>query len=156
MNLAEFARGFSVSKYFKVRKKYYRSKSLLYRNWTRFRLIRMERRGGGFICLNPKEDIFGNSSPVFPHGLMGVVINANCKIGEGVTIYQGVIIVVKKHGDPNWPKIGNHVTIGANAIILGGVTIGDHSVIGAGCVVTKDVPPHSVVVSAPNRVFARD
>ena len=49
--------------------------------------------------------------------------------------------------------IGNHVWIGANVTILKGVHVGDGAVIGAGTVVTKDVPPYSVVAGTPNRVL---
>jgi acetyltransferase-like isoleucine patch superfamily enzyme len=48
--------------------------------------------------------------------------------------------------------IGERVWIGANCTILGGVTIGDQTVIGAGAVVTKDIPPYSVAVGVPARV----
>jgi maltose O-acetyltransferase len=49
--------------------------------------------------------------------------------------------------------IGSNVWIGSGAIILGGVTIGDHAVIGAGAVVTKDVPARTVAVGNPARVI---
>jgi acetyltransferase-like isoleucine patch superfamily enzyme len=46
-------------------------------------------------------------------------------------------------------RIGDHVWIGASAIVLKGVTIGDNSVVAAGAIVTKDVPPNTLVVGAP-------
>jgi acetyltransferase-like isoleucine patch superfamily enzyme len=49
-------------------------------------------------------------------------------------------------------KIGKDVWIGANAVILGGVTIGNGCVIGAGSVVTKDLPPYSVAMGVPAKV----
>lgn len=52
-------------------------------------------------------------------------------------------------------KIGNNVWIGMNAIILKGVTVGDNSVIAAGAVVTKDVPPNTVVAGNPARFAKR-
>ena len=61
----------------------------------------------------------------------------------------------------DWPhskaapvKIGNHVWIGKRAIILKGVTIGDGSIVGMGTVVTKDVPPNSLAVGNPAKVYA--
>jgi len=51
------------------------------------------------------------------------------------------------------PIIGNDVWIGANAIILQGVTIGDGAVIAAGAVVTKDVPPYAIVGGVPAKVI---
>lgn len=53
----------------------------------------------------------------------------------------------------NFIVIRNDVTVGANAIILPGVTIGDGAIIGAGAVVTHDVPPYAVVVGVPARIL---
>lgn len=50
-------------------------------------------------------------------------------------------------------KIGDDVWIGAHCTVLSGVTIGEGSVIGAGCVVTKDIPPYSIVVGVPGKVI---
>ena len=50
-------------------------------------------------------------------------------------------------------SIGNDVWIGANAVILPGITIGRHVVVAAGAVVTKDVPPYSLVAGVPARVI---
>ena len=52
-------------------------------------------------------------------------------------------------------KIGNNVWIGMNAIVLKGVTIGENSIIAAGAVVTKDVPPNTVVAGNPARFAKR-
>ena len=49
--------------------------------------------------------------------------------------------------------IGKNVWIGANVTILGGVTIGDNSIIAAGAVVNKDIPPDSVAAGVPARVI---
>ena len=49
--------------------------------------------------------------------------------------------------------VGNDVWIGTRAIILPGVTVGDHSVVGAGAVVTKDVPPYAVVGGVPAKIL---
>lgn len=89
------------------------------------------------------------------HGI-GVVIGETSEIGDNVTIYQGVTLGgtslerKKRH-----PTIGNNVVIGAGAKILGPVTIGDNVRIGANSVVTRDVPPNSVVVGVPGRVVSR-
>ena len=53
-------------------------------------------------------------------------------------------------------KIGRGVFVGARAIILKGVTVGDRAVIGAAAVVTKDVPPHHIAVGNPARVLNRE
>jgi serine O-acetyltransferase len=86
------------------------------------------------------------------HGA-GVVIGETSEIGDDVTMYQGVVLggvsteKVKRH-----PTVGNNVVIGAHAVILGPVEIGDNSRIGAGSVVVRSVPPGSTVVGVPGRV----
>lgn len=52
-------------------------------------------------------------------------------------------------------RLGNDVFIGVNSVILRDVTIGDYSIIGAGSVVTKDVPPNVVVVGNPARIVKK-
>jgi serine O-acetyltransferase len=86
----------------------------------------------------------------------GVVIGETAVVGDDVTIYQGVTLggtgkdVGKRH-----PTIGNGVTIGAGAKVLGPITIGDHSKIGAGAIVLKDVPPYCTVVGNPGRIVKK-
>ncbi|MCX5782817.1 MAG: serine O-acetyltransferase, partial [Elusimicrobia bacterium] len=73
------------------------------------------------------------------HG-MGVVIGETTEIGDDVLIYKGVVLggtsfeKKKRH-----PTVGNNVIIGTNAVVLGAITLGDHSRIGAGSVVLHDV-----------------
>jgi serine O-acetyltransferase len=87
---------------------------------------------------------------------LGVVIGETVEIGTDVTIYQGVTLggtaleAGKRH-----PTIGDRVTIGAGAKVLGPITIGSGSRIGANAVVVRDVPPDSVVVGVPGQVIAR-
>ena len=52
-----------------------------------------------------------------------------------------------------WDKIGNRVWIGANSVVMPGVTIGDNSIIGAGSVVTKDIPPNVIAFGNPCKVY---
>ena len=67
------------------------------------------------------------------------------KCGKGVLVRQGV--TVGNNGKSlRGPRIGNNVQFGAHSIVIGDITIGDHAVIGAGAVVTKDVPPGATVV----------
>ncbi|MBI4332752.1 MAG: serine O-acetyltransferase [Chloroflexi bacterium] len=86
------------------------------------------------------------------HG-MGIVIGETAEIGNDVLLYQGVVLggtsleKMKRH-----PTLGNDVEVGAGAILLGPITVGDGARIGAGSVVVKDVPPGSVVVGVPGRV----
>lgn len=91
-----------------------------------------------------------------PH-TYGTVIGA-CEIGKSVTIFQGVTLGAKEVDmtfKPELrPKIGNQVTIGAGAKILGGVRVGDGVIIGANAVVLNNIPPHLTVVGIPARPIA--
>jgi len=86
----------------------------------------------------------------------GVVIGETAEVGVDVTLYQGVTLggTSLEHGKRH-PTLGDRVTIGAGAKVLGPVTIGDDSRIGANAVVVKAVPPNSVVVGVPGQVIAR-
>ena len=89
------------------------------------------------------------------HG-MGIVIGETAEIGDNVTLYHGVTLGgVSWRKEKRHPTIGDHVVIGAGAKVLGPITIGAHSRIGANSVVVKDVPQHSVVVGVPGRTRPR-
>ena len=86
------------------------------------------------------------------HG-MGVVIGETTIIGDNVLVYQGVTLGgTGKDQGKRHPTIGDRVTIGAGAKVLGNITIGSDSNIGAGSVVIDDVPEHSTVVGVPGRI----
>lgn len=95
-------------------------------------------------------------SGIFIDHATGVVIGETAQVGDDVTIYQGVTLggtnldQGKRH-----PTIGNRVTIGAGAKILGPITVGDDSRIGANAVVVGSVPANAVVVGIPGRIIAR-
>jgi serine O-acetyltransferase len=90
------------------------------------------------------------------HG-MGVVIGETAEVGDNVTMYHGVTLAgtslnkVKRH-----PTIGNNVVIGAGAKVLGAITIGANSRIGANAVVVRSAPPDSVIVGVPGQVVVRE
>jgi serine O-acetyltransferase len=90
------------------------------------------------------------------HG-MGVVIGETVETGENVTLYQGVTLggtslsQGKRH-----PTLGNNVTVGVGAAILGAIVVGDGAKVGAGSVVVKDVPANATVVGIPARVVLQD
>ena len=89
------------------------------------------------------------------HG-MGVVIGETTVIGKNVTLYQGVTLGgTGKETGKRHPTIGDNVTIATGAKVLGPFKVGDHSKIGAGSVVLKEVPPYSTVVGIPGRVVKR-
>jgi serine O-acetyltransferase len=88
------------------------------------------------------------------HG-MGVVIGETAEVGDYVTLYQGVTLGgtslqrVKRH-----PTLGNHVVVGVGAKVIGAITIGDNTRIGAGSVVIKSAPANATIVGNPGRVVA--
>lgn len=88
------------------------------------------------------------------HG-MGVVIGETAEIGGNCTLYQGVTLggTGKERGKRH-PTLGDHVTVGAGAKVLGNITVGDGAKIGAGAVVLRDVPPYATAVGVPARVIA--
>lgn len=90
------------------------------------------------------------------HG-MGVVIGETAEVGNNVTLYHGVTLggtslnKVKRH-----PTLENNVVVGAGAKVLGAITIGANSRIGANAVVVRSVPSDSVVVGVPGQVVVRE
>ena len=83
----------------------------------------------------------------------GVVIGETAIVGDDVTMYQGVTLggTGKQHGKRH-PTVCDGVFIGNNANILGNVTVGENSRVGAGSVVLSDVPPNSTVVGVPAHI----
>ena len=83
------------------------------------------------------------------HG-MGVVIGETAEVGDNVTMYQGVTLGgTGKDKGKRHPTIGNNVVIAAGASVLGPITVGDNSKIGAGAVVFRDVPGNCTAVGVP-------
>ncbi len=86
----------------------------------------------------------------------GVVIGETAEVGEDVTIFHGVTLggtgrdTGKRH-----PTVGDRVTIGAGAKVLGPIKVGDDSRIGANAVVVKDVPGSVVVIGVPGQIVSR-
>lgn len=117
-----------------------------------------------FSCINNAvgDVVIGDYTRV---GLHNTIIGP-VKIGNHVNLAQGITVTALNHTFTNPEKrideqgvsttpvaIGDDIWIGANAVILPGVTIGEHSVVAAGAVVTKDVPPHSLVAGVPARII---
>lgn len=88
------------------------------------------------------------------HGA-GVVIGETAIIGDDCIFYHGVTLGGQGdvRGDRRHPQIGNNVVIGAGAIVLGPVTVGDGAKIGAGAVVVTDVPPGRTAVGVPAKIL---
>lgn len=91
---------------------------------------------GGLVCYHP----------------FATVINAKF-IGENFQFRKGLTIGNKNNDNTQVPIIGDDVTIGANAVIIGNIAIGNNVIIGAGAIVVKDVPSNVVVAGNPARII---
>jgi serine O-acetyltransferase len=90
------------------------------------------------------------------HG-MGVVIGETASVGDDVTLYQGVTLGgTGKEKGKRHPTIMNKVVIGTGARVLGNITIGENSRIGAGSVVLRNIPENSTVVGVPGHIVLRN
>ena len=117
-----------------------------------------------FACINNAvgDVIIGNYTRIGLHNtIIGpVTIGHHVNLAQGITVtalnhkFENPNIRIDEQGVSTKPVvIGNDIWVGANAVILPGITIGDHSVIAAGAIVTKDVPPHSLVAGIPAKVI---
>jgi serine O-acetyltransferase len=90
------------------------------------------------------------------HG-MGIVIGETAEVGDNVSLLQGVTLGgTSTRREKRHPTLQDNVTVGAGAKIIGAITIGENSRVGAGSVVVRDVPPNAVVVGVPGRVTYKD
>ncbi|WP_428328585.1 serine acetyltransferase [Mucilaginibacter sp.] len=104
----------------------------------------------------PRKLTIGKGLSLY-HG-QALVVNKSTVIGENCVLRNSTTIGHKKLADGSFsksPVIGNNVDIGANVCIIGGITIGDNVIIGAGSVVIKDIPANSIAVGNPARILAR-
>jgi acetyltransferase-like isoleucine patch superfamily enzyme len=117
-----------------------------------------------FSCINNAvgDVVIGDHTRI---GLHNTVIGP-VTIGSHVNLAQGITITALNHNFEDKSQriddqgvstdpviVGDDIWIGANAVILPGVNIGHHSVVAAGAVVTKDVPPHSLVAGVPAKII---
>ena len=79
-----------------------------------------------------------------------IFVNGQARIGKRCTLCQGVTIGEYKGA----PTLGDFVFVGPGAKVIGGIRVGDNTIIGANCVVTKDVPENAVVVGVPGKVIS--
>jgi serine O-acetyltransferase len=107
-----------------------------------------------FSALLPPEIRIGERFALWHSGL-GVVIHPNTTIGDNVRIYHHVTLAADVPLNSTARLfVGDDVTIGAGALVLGPVTIGERAFIAAGAVVVDDVPPHAVMAGNPARLIA--
>ena len=102
------------------------------------------------VDILPRAEIGGGC--IVAHGI-GLVIGGRTVIGEDCTLLHGVTLGEVRFDELDCPRVGDRVTIGTGARVLGGITVGDDSVIGAGAVVLDDVPPGATVAGVPARVI---
>ena len=90
------------------------------------------------------------------HG-MGTVIGETAIVGDDVTLYQGVTLGgTGKEKGKRHPTLGNNISVGSGAKLLGNITIGDNCRVGAGSVVLRSVPANSTIVGVPGHIVLRD
>lgn len=100
------------------------------------------------VDILPRADIGGGC--IISHGL-GLVVGGRTVVGEDSTLLHGVTLGEARFDELDCPRLGDRVTVGARATVLGGVTVGDDVLIGAGAVVVADVPAGAVVAGVPAR-----
>ncbi len=134
----------------------YRIAHSLYKNGHYFiaDLISKTARRKTGIEIHPAAQIGKNL--FIDHG-MGVVIGETTVIGDNCTIYQGVTLGgTGKDKGKRHPTIGNNVTIGCGAKVLGPFTVGDNSKIASNAVVLNEIPPNSTCVGVPAHIVKRN
>lgn len=136
---------------FKALRSYRRAHRLyLKKHYLLARLINARSRKRTGIDIHPGATI--GEGLFIDHG-SGTVIGETAVLGNNVTLYQGVTLGgTGKDTGKRHPTLGNNVTVGAGAKVLGPITIGDHVKIGAGSIVLKPVPDHCTVVGNPGRI----
>jgi serine O-acetyltransferase len=98
------------------------------------------------IDILPQAEIGGGC--YIPHGV-GLVVGGATIIGDDCTLLQGVTFGEARFDTDDCPRVGDRVTIGAGAKLLGHIKVGDGASIGAGAVVLEDVPAGYVAVGVP-------
>ena len=140
-----------VAKHWKLFKKYNKTSNRIRRLFLLIKIRKIQKRFNASIPVSNKIKPFYT-----PHGLSGIFISAAATIDEGCTIFQNVTVgsnTIKVHPREGAPQIGKGVLIGANAVVIGKVTVGDNARIGAGCALATDLPAGATAVSATPRII---
>lgn len=102
----------------------------------------------------PETAIIGRRLTIEHFG--GIIVHGRARIGDDCILRQSVTLGNKSEDRPHdAPHLGNRVTIGAGAKLLGAIKVGDDVVIGANSVVTRDIPAGSVVAGIPARIIRK-
>lgn len=141
-----FNPGVKALLYHRLAHRHYQKGQLFRAHWLATRARRLTG-----IEIHPGAKI--GRAPMIDHG-MGVVIGETAVIGDHVQIFHGVTLggMSGQPGEKRHPTLGDHVFIGAEAMVLGNVTLGDHVKVGAGAVVLTDIPAHKTAVGVPAEV----
>lgn len=147
-NIIDYSRGDNLNCFWKLYRLQKKAKNGFFRDILTFLMSRSAHKHGGYVG----PDTVFQGIPTLPHGLHGIFISRYAVIGEGCRIYQNVTV---GEVDRKAPVIGEGCLIGAGAVILGDIKIGNHVKIGAGAVVNTDVSDNSTVVSQPVRIIEK-
>jgi serine acetyltransferase len=115
-------------------------------------LIEWYKPGCKYFIISKTTRIAGGVYLAHPYS---TIINAE-SIGKNFTFRHLTTLGNKRDGSPDRPIILDNVTLGVNVTIIGKITIGNNVVIGAGSIITKDVPNNCVVVGNPARIISRN
>lgn len=151
MNIREafidYSKGDNLAHFWNLYKWQCNAKNRLLHDILKFLMCRCAHRHGGYIGPGAVID-----KPIsLPHGLHGIYISRYAVVGANCRIYQNVTI---GEVDGCAPVIGHDCLIGAGAVIVGNIKIGSYTKIGAGAVVSSDIPESCTVVSQPPRIIA--
>ncbi len=115
---------------------------------------------GSYIQIGDNAELHIGDS--FINREVKIICNKKIEIGDGCIIAMGTVIrdndgshhriLSPDYANARPVKIGNHVWLGENSMVLKGVVIGDGAIVAASSVVTKDVPPHCLVAGAPAKI----
>jgi serine O-acetyltransferase len=100
------------------------------------------------VDILPRAEIGGGC--IIAHGV-GLVVGGYTIIGKDCTLLHGVTLGEARFDELDYPRLGDRVTVGAGALVLGGVTVGDGATIAAGAVVVANVPAGATVAGVPAR-----
>ena len=146
--IIEYSRGNSLEWFWRFYHLQKAAKNPFVRDVFTFLMSRSAHRHGGYVG----PDTVFCDIPTLPHGLHGIFVSRYAVIGKDCWIYQNVTI-----GESNRkaPVIGDGCLIGAGAVIVGDVRIGNHVKIGAGAVVNTDIADGCTVVAQPPRIMEK-
>lgn len=145
---------YNPKKYWKYRKIVTDSnKNKFIKMFYLMKIKKMDAFNNASLGTNLDKSAVFKSSPCFPHGLNGIIVSQFAQIGKDSVIYHQVTIGSKD--GKTAPIVGDNVTIYAGAKLIGDITVGNNVIIGAGAVVTKNIPDNCVVGGVPAKILKK-